>query len=537
MSFTLLPIQQIAEKLGVEPEFLEPYGRHSAKIRLELLDKPSAKPKGKLILVTAVNPTAAGEGKTVTSIGLTLGLCKIGKRATLTSREPSLGPVFGVKGGACGGGLAQVLPAEKINLHFTGDFHAITSAHNLLAAMVDAHLHHGNELGLDLNNIGWPRAMDMNDRSLRRIRVGMGAKANGPERDTGFVITAASEIMAIMALAADRADLRKRLERIVVGYTAEGNPVTCKDIGAAGAMMVLLQDAILPNLVQTSEQTPAFVHCGPFGNIAHGTSSVISHKMALRLCDYVVNECGFGADLGAEKYFDIVMPTSGLQPSAAVIVASVRALYAQGEGNLDSGLANLGKHLENMAKFGVRRVVAINHFGDESQADLDRVADYVKEHKAISALSQVFEKGGEGARDLAEKVVSVAGESSPLSIHSMYKPEDSFEAKIETIAKEIYGAAGVTYEEKAAAKLKRFTELGYGKLPVCMAKTQYSLTDDPKRFGAPTGWTLKVTDASLSAGAGFVVAIVGGMMLMPGLGKTPQALKVDLDERGNVVGM
>lgn len=548
MSFQLRPIQEIVDKLGVPAEYVEFYGRYSCKLRLELLaDKAlSSRPKGKLVLVTAITPTTSGEGKTVTSIGLSLGLNRIGKRAAVTSREPSLGPVFGIKGGAAGGGASQVLPAEKINLHFNGDFHAITSAHNLLAALIDAHIHNGNALGIDTNNISWPRTMDMNDRALRTIAVGLGGRTNGPARETGFVITAASEIMAIMAMSGSREDLRKRLNNIVIGYNREGAPVRCGDLQAAGAMMVLLNEAIMPNLVQTSENTPAFVHCGPFGNIAHGTSSVISQKMGMQLCEYAVNECGFGADLGAEKYFDIVMPYNGIKPAVAVIVASVKALASHAVGKdaksgvqapLDAGFANLGRHIENVKKFGVPAVVALNKFPGDTDDQLKAVLHFCKSVGADAALSDVFNKGGEGAIELAEKVVAAASTSNEANVKSLYPLDMPLEQKISTVATQIYGAKEVVYDAAAKKKLKTFTEMGYGNLPVCMAKTQYSFTDNPKLTGAPSGWTLTVTDANLSAGAGFVVVVVGNMMLMPGLGKVPQAAKMDVDEKGNFVGL
>lgn len=548
MSFQLRPIQEIVDKLGVPQEYVEFYGRYSCKLRLELLqDKAiTARPKGKLVLVTAITPTTSGEGKTVTSIGLSLGLNKIGKRAAVTSREPSLGPVFGIKGGAAGGGASQVLPAEKINLHFNGDFHAITSAHNLLAALIDAHIHNGNALGIDTNNISWPRTMDMNDRALRTIATGLGGRTNGPARETGFVITAASEIMAIMAMASSREDLRKRLSNIVIGYNREGAPVRAGDLQAAGAMMMLLNEAIMPNLVQTSENTPAFVHCGPFGNIAHGTSSVISQKMGMQLCDYAVNECGFGADLGAEKYFDIVMQYNGIKPAVAVIVASVKALASHSVGKdaksgvqapLDAGFANLGRHIENVKKFGVPAVVALNKFPGDTDDQLKQVLDFCKSVGADAALSDVFNKGGEGARELAEKVVAAASSSNEANVKSLYPLDTPLEQKISTVATQIYGAKEVVYDTAAKNKLKKFADMGYGNLPVCMAKTQYSFTDNPKLTGAPSGWTLTVTDANLSAGAGFVVVIVGNMMLMPGLGKVPQAIKMDVDENGNFVGL
>ncbi len=537
----MLPIYKISDMLSIPEEKLVYYGKYTAKLPLDLLGEP----KGQLILVTAINPTKYGEGKTVTSIGLAQALHRCGKRAVVTLREPSLGPVFGVKGGACGGGRSQVLPSELINLHFNGDIHAITSAHNLLAAMLDAHLFHGNDLRIDVDNIYWPRAMDMNDRALRHAVIGLGGKANGVPRETGFVITAASEIMAILALASSRQDLRRRLSEIVLGYDLDGNVVRAADIGAIGAMMVLLNEAIMPNLVQTSEHTPAFVHAGPFANIAHGTSSVISQKIALAHSDYVVNECGFGADLGAEKYLNLVMPSSGIKPSVAVIVATVRALAAHGapadnpkdlgRESLKRGLANLGRHIENMQKFGLPVVVAINRFDSDSPQDHAIISDYCRENGVESAVNDVFNAGGKGGIELAEKVMAAA--ASNKSVEPIYTPEMSLEHKIETVAQEIYGADSVYFEGSVRKKLKKIKELGYGRLPICVAKTQYSFSDDSSLLGAPSGFTLTVTDARLSAGAGFVVVIAGSMLLMPGLPKVSQAMKMDVDDDGNIIGL
>jgi formate--tetrahydrofolate ligase len=534
---TLLPIEEIARKLSLLPTEYEPIGRYGAKLKLELLENPAFPIRGKLILVTATTPTTSGEGKTVVSIGLAQGLDRIGRKSILTSREPSLGPVFGMKGGAAGGGKSQVEPSQKINLHFHGDFHAITSAHNLLAAMIDSHLFHGNALDLDPKQITWPRTMDMNDRALRRVTVGVGSKDDGADRQTRFVITAASEIMAIMALATSRADLRRRLDSIVVGASRTGLPVTAADLGATGAMMALLGDAILPNLVQTTEGTPALVHAGPFGNIAHGTSSVLSQRMGLRLADYVVNECGFAADLGAEKYFDIVMRTSGTRPAAAVLVATVQSLRAQGEGNLEAGFANLAHHLRSLRRFGVPIVVAINRFPSDTMAELTEIAAECKLQQVGCSFVEAFAKGGAGAMDLAEKVVAVIDGDPEPEIQPAYALEDSLEEKIRKVALQVYGADGVTLSETARANLARFTEWGFGGLPVCIAKTQYSLSDNPKLMGAPKGWTLNITNASLSAGAGFVVAVAGNMMLMPGLPSEPRALSIDMDEQGNIVGV
>lgn len=540
MPSSLEPIGRIAEKLQISEKYLEPWGSHVAKLRLELLQESRPATKRKLILVTAMTSTSSGEGKTVTSIGLAQALEKIGKKSLATLREPSLGPVFGLKGGATGGGQSQVQPRERINLHFTGDFHALTSAHNLLAAMLDAHIHHGNELRIDVNNVQWPRALDMNDRALRSVVTGLGGRTNGPARETAFVITAASEIMAILALAADRHDLEERLGRIVVGFNLEGKPVRAADLKATGGMMVLLTDAIMPNLVQTTEHTPAIVHAGPFANIAHGTSSVLAQKMGLQLADYVVNETGFASDLGAEKYFDIVMPSCGLRPSAAVLIASTRSLLRHG-GNqspldFDAGFANLAKHIDNLRKFGVPIVVAINRFTSDTAEQLNAITNFCRNLKIESAISEVYEKGGAGGIDLAEKVVA-ATDNLPANPKSLYEPGERLSEKIEKIGKTIYGAGQVVFESAARKKLERFTELGYGNLSVCMAKTQASLTDDPAVLGAPQGWTLKVSDALLSAGAGFVVAVLGEMMLMPGLGKIPQAVKLNVDSEGKIQGM
>lgn len=534
----LRPIEDIAHELGLAPDHYETIGRFGAKLHLNLLRDPSFPPRGKFILVTATTPTTSGEGKTVVSIGLAQGLSHIGKVSIVTSREPSLGPVFGLKGGAAGGGRSQVEPAQKINLHFHGDFHAITSAHNLLAAMIDAHLFHGNALDLDPAQITWPRALDMNDRALRRIVVEVTQKEEqGANRATGFVITAASEIMAIVALASSLEDLRRRIDAIVIGASRSGRPVTARNIGATGGMMALLAEAILPNLVQTTEGTPALVHAGPFGNIAHGTSSILSQQMGLRLADYVVNEAGFAADLGAEKYFDIVMRTSGIRPSAAVLVTTVQSLKAQGEGSLGAGFPNLAHHIATVANYGVPVIVAINRFPGDTPAELEAIAMECTEHGVPCAIVEAFAKGGAGAADLARKVVAAIDANPEPQAQSIYPLEDTLEDKIRTVATRVYGAAGAIFSETARAKLARYNEWGFGKLPVCIAKTQYSLTDNPKRMGAPTGWMLNVTDVSLSAGAGFVVAIAGNMMLMPGLPSHPRALEIDVDDEGGITGV
>lgn len=542
----MLPISTIAGKLGIPDDYLLPYGEQSAKVRLEFLNDARFAPRGKFILVTAITPTSAGEGKTVVSISLTQGLERIGKSVVATLREPSLGPVFGIKGGATGGGRAQVLPAEKINLHFNGDFHAITTAHNLLAAAIDWHLQQGNQLKLDINSITWPRTMDMNDRALRQLVVGLGGKSNGIPRQSGFVITAASEVMAIMGFATSYDDLRQRLSRIAIGLDTDGRIVPAGELGVTGAMMVLLREALLPNIAQTTEGTPVFVHTGPFGNIAHGTSSLVSQMMALRCADYVVNEAGFGADLGAEKYFDIVMPGSGIKPSAVVLVATARALAAHGalpgaEKNgpeaVRRGLPNLARHLSNMRKFGGNVVIAINHFPTDTEEELAVIRQFCLEQNVPFALCNGYSEGAAGAVDLAEKVVAAVETGDPNRVNPIYDSALSLEEKITRIATEIYGADGVTIESQARKKLKRYADQGFGQLPICMAKTQSSLSDNPALPGAPTGWTLTVSDTHLSAGAGFVVAVAGSMMLMPGLPKVPQALRIDLDPDGNIVGM
>jgi formate--tetrahydrofolate ligase len=537
MAKSLRPILDIVKKLELPEKYFEQIGPYGGKVRLDLLNDGAFPRRGKLILVTATTPTASGEGKTVTSIGLTQGLARIGKKAIITSREPSLGPVFGMKGGAAGGGASTIEPAAKINLHFHGDFHAIAAAHNLLAALVDAHLFHGNDLGLDPERITWPRTMDMNDRALRDIVVSAGSKKDGAGRRTGFVITAASEIMAIIALAKDRGDLRRRLENIVVGVTRTGKPVFAKDLQATGAMMALLTEALQPNLVQTVEGVPAFVHAGPFGNIAHGTSSVISQEMGLRLADYVVNECGFAADLGAEKYIDIVYRSTGVSPSAAVLVTTVQSLRNQGEGDLEKGIPNLVQHVQILRKFGLPTVVAVNRFPKDTDADLEILERACRENGALSARHTAFADGGAGAEELARRVVEVVEKNPGVRAKHIYDADESFESKIQKVAREVYGAGGVTLSEKAKARLEDFGNWGFGKLPVCIAKTQYSFSDNPKLMGAPKGWQLNATDATLSAGAGFVVVISGNMMLMPGLPKVSRAVDVDVDAAGEIVGI
>jgi len=533
----LLPITAIARKLGLREEDYDQLGPWFAKLHLDILCDPSRPPRGKLILVTATTPTTSGEGKTVTSIGLVQGLERLGKKAIITSREPSLGPVFGMKGGAAGGGLSQIEPSQKVNLHFTGDFHAITSAHNLLAALIDAHLFHGNDLHLDPANIWWPRAMDMNDRALRRITVEVGGKRDGANRSTGFVITAASEIMAILALAKDRADLRRRLASIVIGGTRDGKPIRADDLHATGAMMALLADAIEPNLVQTTEGTPALVHAGPFGNIAHGTSSIIAQQIGLRLADYVVNEAGFAADLGAEKYIDIVMGVSGTSPSAAVLVTTVQSLRNQGEGDLAKGFPNLARHAQNLQHSGLPTLVAINRFPQDTQQDLDQVRAFCDRLGVPTAHTDPFIKGGEGSEALARAVVDLIDRNLNAAAHPIYDLSDTYEEKLNKVATGIYGADGVTFSDTARTKLSRFVDWGYAGLPICVAKTQYSFSDNPKLFGAPTGWTLAINDVSLSAGAGFLVCIAGNMMLMPGLPKISRAEEIDVDDQGEILGV
>ena len=539
----LLPIQHIATKIGLSDDDLEPCGLYTAKVRLNRLPLVNRLSKGKLIVVTAMTPTPYGEGKTLVSIGLAQAIEQLGKTSVVTLREPSLGPIFGIKGGATGGGRSQVLPSEKINLHFNGDKHAVAAAHNLLAAMIDSHLYHGNDLGIDVDKIFWPRTLDMNDRALRHVVVGRGGKSRGVERESGFIITAASEVMAILALAASRDDCARRLHEVTIGFNRDGERIRAQDLQAAGAMMVLLNEAIMPNLVQTTEHTPALIHAGPFANIAHGTSSVIAQRMGLAVADYVVNETGFAADLGAEKFLDIVMPASGLKPSAAVLVATVRGIRHQslgGESNpfgLKNGLQNLRKHIEILAKFNLPTVVALNRFADDRDEDLRAIADFCDGVGIESAIVDAFHKGGEGALSLAAKVITAAAKTDLNAITPLYSPELALEDKVALVAREIYGAAALDFEPPAKLKLEKFSALGFAKLPVCVAKTQYSLSDDPKKLGAPKDWTLKVTDAQLASGAGFIVIVAGNMTLMPGLPKTPQAARMNIDENGNIQGL
>lgn len=544
---TMLPIKDVAASIGIKEDDLELYGKYKAKISDELINRTKKNHDGKLILVTAINPTPAGEGKTTTSVGLGEAFGRLGKKALIALREPSLGPCFGIKGGAAGGGYAQVVPMEDLNLHFTGDFHAITSANNLLAALLDNHIQQGNELGIDPRQIVWKRCMDMNDRVLRNIVVGLGSKMDGMVREDHFVITVASEIMAILCLADDMADLKKRLGRIIVAYTFDGKPVTADDLQATGSMAALLKDALKPNLIQTLEHTPAIVHGGPFANIAHGCNSVRATKTALKLADYVITEAGFGADLGAEKFFDIKCRMAGLKPDVVVLVATIRALKYNGgvpkdelsSENLDAlkaGIVNLEKHIENLHKFGVPVVVTLNSFVTDTKAETDFVEQFCKERGCEFALSEVWEKGGEGGIDLANKVLETI-EHKESNFKVLYDDSLSLKEKIETVAKEIYGADGVTYSPAAERELKRITDLGMGDFPVCMAKTQYSLSDDAKKLGRPSGFKINVREVYASAGAGFVVAVNGSIMTMPGLSKKPAAYGIDVDDNGVITGL
>ncbi len=542
----LLPIVEIAKALGIREDEIEAYGRDKAKVSLSLLDRLKDRPDGRLVLVTAITPTPAGEGKTTTTVGLGQALPNVGVKGVICLREPSLGPVFGVKGGAAGGGYSQVVPMADINLHFTGDIHAITSANNLLAALVDNHIHQGNDLKLHPKRIIWKRCLDMNERALREIVVGLGPPGSGVTRQDGFTITAASEVMAILALARDLKDLKERCARIVVGFNTDGKPVTAGQLKAQGAMAILLKDAIKPNLVQTLEHTPAFVHAGPFANIAHGTSSIVATRIALKLADIVVQEAGFAADLGAEKFFDIFCDAAGLKVSACVIVATARALKMHGGVGKEAldhedpqavrrGLANLERHVENLKKFHVPIVVAINRFPKDTDKELGVIEEFCKRAGAAFAPCTNFEKGGEGAVDLAKKVVAATKASDPDAVR-LYDKAWPIKRKVETIAKEIYRAESVSYAPEADEMIKLLEANGYGGLPICMAKTQASISHDPKLFGAPQGFEFPVRDVRLSAGAGFVVAVAGDIMLMPGLPKVPAAEKMDIDEKGTITG-
>ncbi len=540
-------ITDVAAKLGISEDDIELYGKYKAKLSYDLIRRVKDKKDGKLILVTAITPTPAGEGKSTTTVGLAQGLAKLGKKVIVTLREPSLGPCMGIKGGAAGGGYSQVVPMEDINLHFTGDFHAITSAHMLLAAMLDNHIQQGNALNIDPRRIAWKRVVDMNDRELRNIVVGLGGKAHGVPRQDGFDITVASEVMAILCLASSLHDLKERLAKIIVAYDYNGNPVTAGQIKAQGAMAALLKDAIKPNLVQTLENVPAIIHGGPFANIAHGCNSVMATQTGLKLADYTITEAGFGADLGAEKFFDIKCRYAGLKPDAAVIVATVRALKMHGgvpktdlkTPNVEAvkkGLVNLEKHIENVKKFGVPCVVAINIFAQDTAEELEAVREHCAKHGVNVALSDVFAKGGEGGIDLAKEVIALA-DSGESKFAPIYPLDMSLKGKIETIAKEIYGADGVNYTKEADKALKEFEELGYGNLPICMAKTQYSFSDDPALLGRPSGFKITIRNCRIAAGAGFIVVLTGDVMTMPGLPKVPAAEKIDVTDDGVISGL
>ncbi|RKM62363.1 formate--tetrahydrofolate ligase [Butyrivibrio sp. CB08] len=543
----MLHIREVADKLSITEDDLEYYGKYKAKLSEEYLSKVQGNKKGKLILVTAINPTPAGEGKTTTSVGLGDALNRLGYKTVIALREPSLGPCFGIKGGAAGGGYAQVVPMEDLNLHFTGDFHAITAANNLLAALLDNHIQQGNELGIDTRQIIWKRAEDMNDRALRNIVVGLGAKADGVPREDHFVITVASEIMAILCLASDMNDLKARLSRIIVAYTRDGEPVTAKDLNAVGSMAALLKDAIKPNLVQTLEHTPVIVHGGPFANIAHGCNSVRATKTALSISDYTVTEAGFGADLGAEKFLDIKCRIAGLKPDAVVLVATIRALKYNGgvakadlgTENLDAlkkGIVNLEKHIENIQKYGVPVVVTLNAFLTDTQAEMDYVKAFCEERGCKFALSEVWAKGGEGGEALAKEVIETIN-TKPSNYAPIYPDDMSLQDKITKVSTEIYGADGVNFAPAALRQLKKIEEMGFGGLPVCMAKTQYSLSDDPALLGRPRDYNITVREAYVSAGAGFVVALTGAIVTMPGLPKRPAAFDIDVNDEGKIVGL
>lgn len=543
----MLPITEVAAKLGISEEDIELYGRYKAKLSMDLIKRVQDKPDGKLILVTAITPTPAGEGKSTTTVGLAQGLAKIGQKVIVALREPSLGPCMGIKGGAAGGGYSQVVPMEDINLHFTGDFHAITSAHMLLAAMLDNHIQQGNALNIDPRRIVWKRVVDMNDRELRNIVVGLGGKAHGVPRQDGFDITVASEVMAILCLATGLHDLKERLSKIIVAYDYSGNPITAGMLKAQGAMAALLKDAVKPNLVQTLENVPAIIHGGPFANIAHGCNSVMATKTALKLADYTITEAGFGADLGAEKFFDIKCRYAGLKPDAVVLVATVRALKMHGGvpktelatpdvEAVKRGIVNLEKHIENIKQYGLPLVVAINAFAQDTQEELEAIRSHCAAHGVNVALSEVFAKGGEGGIELAKGVVALAT-SGKADFKLLYGEELSLKEKIETIAKKIYGAVGVNYTKEANNALKDFEKMGYGHLPVCMAKTQYSFSDDPALLGRPEGFEITIKNCRIAAGAGFVVVLTGDIMTMPGLPKVPAAEKIDVSDDGVISGL
>ena len=541
------PIGQVAESIGISEDELEFYGKYKAKLSDELWDRIKENENGKLVLVTAINPTPAGEGKTTTTVGLGDAMTRLGKRTVIALREPSLGPCFGIKGGAAGGGYAQVVPMDELNLHFTGDFHAITSANNLLAAMLDNHIQQGNALRIDPRQVVWKRCLDMNDRVLRNVVVGLGSKMDGMVREDHFVITVASEIMAILCLAENLADLKKRLGRIIVAYNFDGEPVTADDLKATGAMAALLKDAIKPNLIQTLEHTPALVHGGPFANIAHGCNSVRATKMALKMSDITITEAGFGADLGAEKFFDIKCRLAGLKPDAVVLVATVRALKYNGgvaksdlgEENLEAlakGIVNLEKHIENIQKYDVPVIVTLNSFVTDTEAEYEYIREFCEEKGCSFALSEVWEKGGEGGIGLAEKLLETL-ETEESHFHTLYSDSLSLEEKIECIAKEIYGADGVVYEPAAKKQLAKIAEMGFSEFPVCMAKNQYSLSDDAKKLGRPSGFDIHVREVYVSAGAGFVVALTGAVMTMPGLPRVPAANGIDVTDDGKITGL
>ena len=546
-SAKMLPIGEIAQKLGVSEDDLEYYGKYKAKITNDVLTKLKDKKDGKLVLVTAINPTPAGEGKTTITVGLGQAMEKIGKKAVIALREPSLGPVMGVKGGAAGGGYSQVVPMEDINLHFTGDFHAITAANNLLSAAIDNHIQQGNELNIDVRRIVFKRVLDCNDRALRNVVVGLGGKVNGVPREDGFMITVASEIMAILCLATDLMDLKDRLGRIVIGYTYDDKPVTCAQIGVAGAMTMLLKDAVKPNLVQTLENTPCIIHGGPFANIAHGCNSILATKTALKLADYCITEAGFGADLGAEKFLDIKCRYGNLKPDAVVLVATIRALKYNGgvkkedlkEPNVEAlkkGVCNLEKHIENIQKYGLPLIVAINAFDTDSAEENQVIYDTCAKHGVKCVLASVFANGGEGGKELATELCDLL-DKEPSNFKFLYDEKESIPAKIETIAREIYGANGVQFTPEAKKMLKTLEDMGMDKLPICMAKTQYSLSDDQTKLGRPENFDITVRELRLSAGAGFIVALTGSIMVMPGLPKVPAANKIDIDADGNITGL
>lgn len=542
------PIAEIAEKLGMSADDIELYGKYKAKLSEDYIESLEDKPEGKLVLVTAINPTPAGEGKTTVTVGLGEAMPKIGENAVIALREPSMGPVMGIKGGAAGGGYAQVVPMEDINLHFTGDMHAITAANNLLSAAIDNHIHQGNKLMIDLRQITWRRCLDMNDRALREVVVGLGGKINGFPRQDGFNITVASEIMAILCLAKNIDDLRDRIGRIVIGYNLSGEPVTAKQFEVEGAITLLLHDAIKPNLVQTLENTPCLMHGGPFANIAHGCNSIRATRAGIKLADYCITEAGFGSDLGAEKFFDIKCRFAGLNPDCVVLVATVKALkYNSGQikgealkyENLEAlslGINNLGKHIENMRKYGVPVVVAINRFDTDTDAELEFIEEYCAEKNVKCSMCEVFVKGGEGGMDLAKKVVETI-KSEPSEFKPIYNVNLPIKEKIETIAREIYGADGVTYTAAANRQILNLTKLGFDKMPVCMAKTQYSLSDDPSLLGRPSGFNITIREVNVSSGAGFIVALTGAVMTMPGLPKVPAANNMDIDRNGTIVGL